>query len=197
MPPNMASRRRRGRRRSAYRARWKAISRGHRLSDRGPGIPADQRERVVERFVRLDESRTKPGNGLGLSLVAGVMKLHGGQLRLRRQCARPARQAGPSPLQRRAITSPHDGGTHRPAAAGDRERCIRACGARLGDACGRMMSEASRRLQALRWLLNQARAPTRSMRSSPHRPSLPISSCVTPTTRLRCLRESRRFAPTH
>ena len=34
------------------------------------------------RFVRLDESRTKPGNGLGLSLVASVMTLHGGQLLL-------------------------------------------------------------------------------------------------------------------
>lgn len=50
------------------------------VEDQGPGIPADQHERVVERFVRLDQSRTKPGNGLGLSLVAGVMKLHGGQL---------------------------------------------------------------------------------------------------------------------
>ena len=50
------------------------------VEDHGPGIPADQHERVVERFVRLDQSRTKPGNGLGLSLVAGVMKLHGGQL---------------------------------------------------------------------------------------------------------------------
>ncbi|MFN0190499.1 MAG: sensor histidine kinase [Aestuariivirga sp.] len=50
------------------------------VSDRGPGIPEADRERVVERFVRLDESRSKPGNGLGLSLVAGVMKLHGGTL---------------------------------------------------------------------------------------------------------------------
>jgi signal transduction histidine kinase len=37
---------------------------------------------VLERFVRLDESRSKPGNGLGLSLVAGVMKLHDGQVLL-------------------------------------------------------------------------------------------------------------------
>ena len=49
------------------------------VSDRGPGIPEADRERVKERFVRLDESRTKPGNGLGLSLAAGVMKLHGGR----------------------------------------------------------------------------------------------------------------------
>lgn len=52
------------------------------VSDRGPGIAEIDRERVLERFVRLDESRSKPGNGLGLSLVAGVMKLHGGAVTL-------------------------------------------------------------------------------------------------------------------
>jgi len=50
------------------------------VSDRGLGIPPADRERAIERFVRLDPSRSKPGNGLGLSLVAGVMKLHGGRL---------------------------------------------------------------------------------------------------------------------
>lgn len=50
------------------------------VSDRGPGIPPADRERAIERFVRLDTSRSKPGNGLGLSLVAGVMKLHDGRL---------------------------------------------------------------------------------------------------------------------
>jgi signal transduction histidine kinase len=52
------------------------------VGDRGPGIPPEDRDRVIERFVRLDESRSKPGNGLGLSLAAGVMKLHGGRLLL-------------------------------------------------------------------------------------------------------------------
>jgi hypothetical protein len=52
------------------------------VSDRGPGIPEADRRRVVERFVRLDESRSAPGNGLGLSLVSGIMTLHGGQLEL-------------------------------------------------------------------------------------------------------------------
>jgi signal transduction histidine kinase len=52
------------------------------VSDRGNGIPAEDRARVLDRFVRLDSSRSKPGNGLGLSLVAGVMKLHGGALLL-------------------------------------------------------------------------------------------------------------------
>jgi signal transduction histidine kinase len=53
-----------------------------RISDQGPGIAAADRERVLDRFVRLDDSRSRPGNGLGLSLVASVVKLHGGQLRL-------------------------------------------------------------------------------------------------------------------
>ncbi|MBZ8133930.1 ATP-binding protein [Afifella sp. IM 167] len=52
------------------------------VSDNGPGIPEADRARVVERFVRLDESRTRPGFGLGLSLVAAVAKLHRGHLRL-------------------------------------------------------------------------------------------------------------------
>jgi signal transduction histidine kinase len=53
------------------------------IADNGPGIPEDKREHVIERFVRLDNSRSKAGSGLGLSLVAGVMKLHGGALVLK------------------------------------------------------------------------------------------------------------------
>jgi signal transduction histidine kinase len=52
------------------------------VADRGNGVPAQDRDRIRDRFVRLDESRSKPGNGLGLSLVASVMTLHGGQLLL-------------------------------------------------------------------------------------------------------------------
>ncbi|PKA40361.1 two-component sensor histidine kinase [Rhizobium sullae] len=52
------------------------------VTDHGPGIPADKRADVVKRFVRLDESRSKPGTGLGLSLVEAVMELHGGTLEL-------------------------------------------------------------------------------------------------------------------
>ncbi len=51
------------------------------VGDRGPGIPAEARARVVERFTRLEESRSRPGSGLGLSLVAAVARLHGGTLR--------------------------------------------------------------------------------------------------------------------
>ncbi|MEP7456814.1 HAMP domain-containing sensor histidine kinase [Phyllobacterium sp. SB3] len=52
------------------------------VSDNGPGIPADQVDRATERFVRLEESRSQPGSGLGLSLAKAVMKLHGGTLEL-------------------------------------------------------------------------------------------------------------------
>lgn len=52
------------------------------IADNGPGIPADKHEYVVKRFVRLDESRSKPGTGLGLALVEAVMELHGGRLEL-------------------------------------------------------------------------------------------------------------------
>jgi len=52
------------------------------VTDNGPGIPEADRGRVLERFVRLDQSRSKPGFGLGLSLAAGVVRLHGGQIRL-------------------------------------------------------------------------------------------------------------------
>ena len=52
------------------------------VADNGQGIPSEQREEAVKRFVRLDESRSKPGTGLGLSLVEAVMALHGGRLEL-------------------------------------------------------------------------------------------------------------------
>lgn len=52
------------------------------VSDRGPGVPDTERDRVLSRFVRLEESRSEPGSGLGLSLVAAVARLHGGKLRL-------------------------------------------------------------------------------------------------------------------
>jgi signal transduction histidine kinase len=52
------------------------------IADNGPGIPEEQRERVLQRFVRLDDSRGTPGSGLGLSLVAAVAKLHDVDLEL-------------------------------------------------------------------------------------------------------------------
>jgi signal transduction histidine kinase len=52
------------------------------VTDRGPGVPSSDRDRVLDRFVRLEASRSEPGSGLGLSLVAAVARLHGGSLRL-------------------------------------------------------------------------------------------------------------------
>lgn len=52
------------------------------VSDRGPGIPAEARARVTERFVRLDASRGAPGTGLGLSFVEAVARLHHARLEL-------------------------------------------------------------------------------------------------------------------
>jgi signal transduction histidine kinase len=52
------------------------------VTDRGPGVPAPDRERVLDRFVRLEAIRSEPGSGLGLSLVAAVARLHGGSLSL-------------------------------------------------------------------------------------------------------------------
>jgi signal transduction histidine kinase len=52
------------------------------VTDTGPGVPEADRARVVERFVRLENSRNQPGAGLGLSLVAAVAEAHGGRLEL-------------------------------------------------------------------------------------------------------------------
>jgi signal transduction histidine kinase len=57
------------------------------VEDNGPGIPEAERARVLRRFYRLDHSRSTPGSGLGLSLVAAVAELHGAELRL--QDAKP------------------------------------------------------------------------------------------------------------
>lgn len=50
------------------------------VSDTGPGIPAEARSRVLERFARLDSSRSTKGSGLGLSLVAATARLHDAEL---------------------------------------------------------------------------------------------------------------------
>jgi signal transduction histidine kinase len=52
------------------------------VCDTGQGIPQEDRERVTERFVRLEKSRSEPGSGLGLSLAKAVMKLHKGEMRI-------------------------------------------------------------------------------------------------------------------
>ena len=52
------------------------------VEDNGPGIPANERGKVTERFYRLDRSRSQPGNGLGLTIVSAICVLHGGALSL-------------------------------------------------------------------------------------------------------------------
>jgi signal transduction histidine kinase len=54
------------------------------VGDDGPGIPPDDRERVFERFTRLDEARDRDhgGAGLGLAIVRDVLRLHGGDIRV-------------------------------------------------------------------------------------------------------------------
>lgn len=52
------------------------------VADSGPGIPADERENVFRHFYRVEPSRSTPGNGLGLSLVAAVARLHRATIRL-------------------------------------------------------------------------------------------------------------------
>jgi signal transduction histidine kinase len=67
------------------------------VEDDGPGIPAADRPRAIERFYRLDRSRSLPGNGLGLSIVAAVAALHRGALSLD--------DAGPGLIARIALPS--------------------------------------------------------------------------------------------
>jgi signal transduction histidine kinase len=57
------------------------------VEDNGPGVPEAEHALVLRRFYRLDHSRSTPGSGLGLSLVAAVAELHGAELRL--EDARP------------------------------------------------------------------------------------------------------------
>jgi signal transduction histidine kinase len=72
------------------------------VGDSGAGIPEAERPRVVERFVRLEQSRSQPGSGLGLSLVAAVARLHGGELKLEDN----------APGLRSVIALPHGGPVH-------------------------------------------------------------------------------------
>jgi len=50
------------------------------VSDRGPGIPAEYRQRVFEKFVRIKSAARIPGTGLGLAICRGIVEAHGGAL---------------------------------------------------------------------------------------------------------------------
>lgn len=73
------------------------------VTDTGPGIAATDRDRVVQRFVRLENSRNEPGVGLGLSLVAAVARAHRGQFELDEG---PGAMAGSGPGLRAALVFP-------------------------------------------------------------------------------------------
>jgi signal transduction histidine kinase len=66
-------------------------------------VPQGERARVVERFVRLENSRNQPGSGLGLSLVAAVAEAHGGRLELDEG---PGKVGGVGPGLRVALVLP-------------------------------------------------------------------------------------------
>ncbi len=79
--------------------------------DDGPGVPADDRERVLDRFVRLDVSRSTPGNGLGLSLVVAISRLHRSVLSLHAGLGKSTERPGlgvrltfPAPSPRQTTT---------------------------------------------------------------------------------------------
>lgn len=80
------------------------------VSDSGPGIPPELRGKVLQRFYRIDASRSAPGHGLGLSLVQAVAQLHGAELRL--EDAAPGLRVQlrlpplPPPAQESASTAP-------------------------------------------------------------------------------------------
>jgi len=68
----------------ADRIMLRLAERNHRpvvsISDNGPGIPAAERDRVLQRFYRMDQSRSQHGSGLGLSLVAAVARMHDAEI---------------------------------------------------------------------------------------------------------------------
>ena len=88
------------------------------VADQGPGIPAELRGRALERFFRLEESRSTPGSGLGLSLVAAVAALHDGEILL--EDNRPGLRAVlrlPLPARGEHLRTAKDEGVDQPASA--------------------------------------------------------------------------------
>jgi len=88
------------------------------VADRGPGIAAEDRARVLDRFVRLEGSRSRPGSGLGLSLAAAVARMHGGTVELEDNApglrVSVTLPAEPAPLSLPAVVA---GGVHEPVAS--------------------------------------------------------------------------------
>ncbi|MDX2204593.1 MAG: ATP-binding protein [Hyphomicrobiaceae bacterium] len=94
------------------------------VSDEGPGVAPEDRQRALQRFVRLDGSRSAPGSGLGLSLVAAVARLHGGSVRL--EDNHPGLRVVLSLPAHQRTTGPRDAGALRIAVDPDRARALTA-----------------------------------------------------------------------
>ena len=81
------------------------------VADHGPGIDLADRARVLERFVRLEGSRSRPGSGLGLSLAAAVARMHGGTVELEdNQPGLRVRVALPAEEEPPRLPAPANGG---------------------------------------------------------------------------------------
>ncbi|WP_029066305.1 HAMP domain-containing sensor histidine kinase [Labrenzia sp. DG1229] len=80
------------------------------VTDNGPGIPDKDLDRVMDRFVRLEESRSEPGTGLGLSLVKAVARLHGGDLRFKNEDAGLSARIDLAPVASESSRSGHGEG---------------------------------------------------------------------------------------
>jgi signal transduction histidine kinase len=61
------------------------------VSDTGPGIPADQRERIFERFVQAADGGEGGAAGLGLAIVRDIVQAHGGRIHLASEVGRGSR----------------------------------------------------------------------------------------------------------
>jgi signal transduction histidine kinase len=72
-----------GRARVVVRTWRRAEACGVSVRDNGPGVPPNERVKILERFYRLERSRSTPGDGLGLALVAAIARLHGAAIELR------------------------------------------------------------------------------------------------------------------
>lgn len=71
------------------------------IADNGPGVPPEDRDRILHRFVRLGQSRSTQGSGLGLSMVSAIVRFHNGQLSIGNGLAN--QQAGVAPAGERSF----------------------------------------------------------------------------------------------
>src|SRR5262249_47324625 len=95
------------------------------IADDGPGIPANESQQVFKRFYRLERSRRTPGNGLGLSLVAAVARLHGARIEMADNApGLRFRLQFPAP----SLPSPASGGGEGGASGSITAFCLKRCG---------------------------------------------------------------------